>query len=262
MGSKRVGMGGVPGRGCGGQMALGYGCSTRDGYLRPEMLCDRVRYLNKKEGNMSNVIAAFSIEQVATLAGLSYDRLTRWDSEGFFVPSLASENRKVPYSRIYTFEDVVSLRTLSILRSKVSMQHLRVAADVLKKHAGKPWSELALYVLNREVHFTNPSTQEIEGTVGGQRVLPIKLDSVAEEMMERAEQLRHRDANTIGRVMSKRYVMGGVECVAGTRVPVATIRRFSAAGYSSQQIRHELPVLELKDIKAVLSGGSSRRMAA
>ena len=88
---------------------------------------------------MGEVIAAFSLDQVSRLTGLSESRLISWDQEDFFCPSLAYDNRRSPYSRVYSFEDVVGLRTLNILRDRVSMQHLKKAADRLKLHSGRPW---------------------------------------------------------------------------------------------------------------------------
>jgi DNA-binding transcriptional MerR regulator len=98
---------------------------------------------------MSDVIAAFSLDQACKLTGLSESQLVDWDTTDFFQPSLAYENRRSPYSRIYSFEDIVELRTLSILRDRVSMQHLRDVASRLKEYSGKPWSDLTLYTLNR-----------------------------------------------------------------------------------------------------------------
>ena len=136
---------------------------------------------------MSSVIAAFSAEQVTRLTGLSISQLREWDNDGFFVPSLALEDRRAPLSRIYSFEDVVGLRTLAILRTQyhVSRQHLRRAAKKLKEHSGKPWSELVIYVLNHEVHFKNPNTGSVEGAVSGQLAVPIELGSVARTCAQR-----------------------------------------------------------------------------
>lgn len=210
---------------------------------------------------MSNLIAAFSIEQVHNLTGLSVSRLTVWDNESFFVPALAYKNRRSPYSRIYSFEDVVGLRTLSLLRERVSMQHLRKAAVVLKAHSGKPWSELTLYVINREVHYRNPGSNTIEGAVSGQIALAIPLSNVAEDMLEKAERMRRRDKSTVGRIESHRYVMGGSPVIAGTRIPTSSIRAFSDAGYNVSAILKEYPDLKRKDVEAALKEDELTRAA-
>ena len=47
-------------------------------------------------------------------------------------------------------------------------------------------------------------------------------------------------------------VMGGVPCLRGLRIPVATVVNMVAGGMSAQQIVAELPPLELEDIAAAL----------
>lgn len=211
---------------------------------------------------MGDVIAAFSLDQVSRLTGLSVGRLIDWDASNFYRPSLAYEKRRSPYSRIYSFEDLVSLRTLSLLRQRVSMQHLRKAAEKLKHHSGKPWSELTLYVLNKEVHFQQPRGGAIEGAVSGQYGATIPLQSVAAEMQDRAEALKSRDPNTVGKLEKNRFVMGGEPVVAGTRILAASVRALADAGYSPQEILAEYPDLQLADVHSVLNFNGELTRAA
>lgn len=204
---------------------------------------------------MSEVIAAFSLKQACGLTGLSEAQLIEWDVSDFFAPSYAYENRRSPYSRIYSFEDIVGLRTLCILRDRVSMQHLREAAEKLKQHAGKPWSQLALYTLKDEVHFKRPGTGTIEGAVSGQYGATIPLESVAEEMRIKAAALKKRDPKSIGKTSSHRHIMGGALVIDGTRIPVSSILAFADAGYSSAKIIEEYPSLTRADVKRALSQG-------
>ena len=46
--------------------------------------------------------------------------------------------------------------------------------------------------------------------------------------------------------------MGGVPCVRGLRIPVATVLRMLAAGLSAQQILQEYPDLQEEDIRESL----------
>ena len=204
---------------------------------------------------MSGIIAAFSAEQVKQLTGLSVSQLREWDNDRFFQPSLAIQNRRLPLSRIYSFEDVVGLRTLALLRKDhhISRQHLRRAADKLKEHSGKPWSTLTLYVLKGEVHFKNPQTGQVEGAVTGQMAVPIPLSSIAEDMRMKAEQLRRRDPSTVGHIDQHRFTMRGTPVVAGTRIPVSTIKTFADSGYSVAQIIEQYPSLSPQDVEAALA---------
>ena len=67
---------------------------------------------------ISNVVMAFSEEHVARLTGITVHQLRYWDRTGFFHPAFAADDRKVAFSRVYSFKDVVSLRVLNILRNK------------------------------------------------------------------------------------------------------------------------------------------------
>lgn len=199
---------------------------------------------------MNNVVAAFSLPQVSKLTGLPESRLVEWDRDQFFVPSLAYEDRRAPYSRVYSFEDLVGLRTLYILRDRVSMQHLKKAADRLKKHSGKPWSELTLYTLNGEVHFKHPTEGTIEGAVSGQYGATIPLESVAEEMREKANELRNRNRDLVGKIERHKFVMGNAAVFGGTRIPVSSVLSFLEAGFTAEQILEEYPDLDARDIRA------------
>ncbi|HEX9903523.1 MAG TPA: MerR family transcriptional regulator, partial [Propylenella sp.] len=96
----------------------------------------------------NNVIRAFSAEHVTRLTGLSKGQLRYWDRTGFFRPRFAFEDRSKAFSRIYSFRDLVGLRTLALLRKehKVSLQHLRKVAEKLSHLKESLWSETVLYV--------------------------------------------------------------------------------------------------------------------
>jgi uncharacterized protein (DUF433 family) len=54
------------------------------------------------------------------------------------------------------------------------------------------------------------------------------------------------------RVVSDPLVLRGKPCIAGTRIPVALILGYVAAGRSVEQILHEFPDLHAKDVAACL----------
>jgi len=213
---------------------------------------------------MSNVISAFSAEQAERLTGLSSAQLREWDAAGFFQPSYAAENRRSPYSRIYSFEDLVGLRVLSILRNthRVSLQHLKAVAHKLAHYAPQPWSELTLYVLNKEVHFRNPSDGLVQGAVSGQLAVPVPISSVVEDVKARAEKLRERNKDTVGQVERHRFVVHNEAVVAGTRIPLSTVRSFADAGYSIEEILREYPSLTREDVEIALSTTAGLTRAA
>src|SRR5690349_752885 len=96
------------------------------------------------------VLAAFGAEHVEKLTGLSRYQLREWDKAGFFAPEYAFENRRVAHGRVYSFTDVVGLRTLSVLskRHRIGLPELKKVAAKLSKLSSTPWASLTLYVLN------------------------------------------------------------------------------------------------------------------
>jgi DNA-binding transcriptional MerR regulator len=203
----------------------------------------------------SNVIQAFSADQAVRLTSLSKGQLRYWDQTGFFRPRHASENRRVPFSRIYSFRDVVGLKTLAMLRKEhgVSLQHLRRVAEKLSHLSDSIWTETTLYVLNGEVHFREPDTGRVVGAVSGQYVASIPLARVATDVSAEAAGLKKRTDQQRGKIERHRYVAHNAWVVSGTRIPISSIQRFKEAGYTNEQIIQEYPSLTLQDIEAALS---------
>jgi hypothetical protein len=68
--------------------------------------------------DISNVVAAFSEEHVERITSLTKGRLRYWAKTGFFKPSYSEDDLRLPFSRFYSFKDIVALRTLEMLRVK------------------------------------------------------------------------------------------------------------------------------------------------
>lgn len=200
------------------------------------------------------VVQAFTAEHVERLTGLSSGQLRAWDRDGFFRPDYAHENRRSPYSRIYSFRDVVGLRTIARLRSqyRTSHQELRKVAEELARRGYDHWADTKLYVVNRQVHFQPPESTKVEGVWDGQLAMLPVID-VIQDVKERVALLRHRGTEQRGRIERHRYVGRNSPVIAGTRIPIAAIRRYQEAGYSVQHILSEYPTLTEEDVKAALS---------
>lgn len=199
----------------------------------------------------SSLILAFDADHVVRLTGLTHSQLRYWDKTKFFSPEYDSTQR-TPFARIYSFQNVVGLRTLSILRNdyKIPLQVLRKVASKLCQYRNAPWSELAISVLGKSVYFKEPGGV-IRKVLGGQTVL-IELKTIAEDIAEAANKLRERTRDQIGRIEKNRYVVHNAFVVAGTRIPIKTIQRFREAGHSAAKIIREYPSLTEEDVKAAL----------
>lgn len=208
---------------------------------------------------VDNLVAAFTEDQVARVTGVSVGQLKYWDRTGFFVPTYADDNRRVAYSRIYSFRDLVNLKVLNTLRNeaRVPLPHLREVREKLAHLGDDLWAKTTLYVLNRKVIFDNPQTQKREEVVTGQGVLQIPLQVVRGSMEKAVRTLWARDKKSVGKIGQQRNVVSNQPVVAGTRIPVTAIKAFSEAGYTTKQIREQYPTLTNADIRAALGHGKA-----
>jgi uncharacterized protein (DUF433 family) len=204
-----------------------------------------------------NILAAFSEEQAERLSGITKAQLRYWVRTDFFRPSYIEANPRVAFSRVYSFKDVVSLRVLNVLRNqfRLSLQYLREVSKKLKKLDENPdhWIGTKLYPLNGRVVWYETGTELPQEVTSGQYVSSVVLDEVVQKTKEAVQRLHEpRSSQTFGRIEKSRFVMHNAPVIAGTRIPVTAIKRFSEAGYSVAQIREEYPDLTEQDILAAL----------
>lgn len=81
-------------------------------------------------------MAGFTAKQVVALTGVPYKRLDSWANSGFLIPSIA-EADGTGSRRLYSFQDLVTLRTAKILRDAgISLQGLRKVVQCLRDTHG------------------------------------------------------------------------------------------------------------------------------
>jgi uncharacterized protein (DUF433 family) len=201
------------------------------------------------------VLSAFTENHVSRLTGVSVRQLRYWDRTGFFVPSMAYENRRESYSRLYSFRDLACLKIVNALRNeaKVPLPHLREVKDTLSHLGDDLWAKTTLYVLNRRVVFHNPETDKREEVLTGQGVLQIPLVVVTGDLEIAVRVLWQRDTSKIGKIERQRNIVQNQPVIAGTRIPVRSVKAFADAGYSIDQIKKEYPTLTDEDIRAAIA---------
>ena len=209
-------------------------------------------------------LLAFTAEHVCRLTGLSARQLRYWDATRFFSPAMLDEYRRRAFSRIYSFRDLVGLRTIAILRNqhKVPLQELRRVGEWLHRHHQTPWASLRFALAGEKIVFFDPASGvAVEPKGEGQRVLPIDLEPIAREMREAAAALRERRPDQIGKIGRNRYVVHNAWVVAGTRIPTQAVWNLHQAGYDATAIIREYPRLTSEDIRAAVEFESTRQVA-
>jgi len=209
--------------------------------------------------DISNVVAAFSEEQIGRMIGLSKGRLRYWARTGFFKPSFVEEDGRLPNSRFYSFKDMVALRTLEMLRvqNNVPLQHLRKVAQNLADLKDELWTSTTLFPIDRKVVLVNPAFGHPHEVVSGQYVLGIPLSKVIEDTRGDIIAFNSRPEKTFGHVARNRSIARNAWVVAGTRIAIGSIVRLHEDGYTTEQIIEEYPDLTHEDIEAALAHGRS-----
>jgi uncharacterized protein (DUF433 family) len=72
-----------------------------------------------------------------------------------------------------------------------------------------------------------------------------------EPLRAKVQRATKRDPASVGRTEKRRGALGSKELVAGTRVPVATVRRYLDRGASVAEVVEAFPTLRPEDVEAV-----------
>lgn len=211
------------------------------------------------------VLLAFTLEHASRVTRIPEHRIRYWDNTGVLNPSLARESSGAAYGRIYSFRDLVGLRTIAELRDRfnVSLQCLRAIGERLRIHSDTPWSELRFYVSGKHLFFRDPETRLMLSAINpGQAALVEGLDlvAVAHDTERRASELLQRPESQHGRIVSNRYVFGNQPVIEGTRIPTRAIWEFHEAGYSTDQILDEYPRLTVTDVEQAIASEQNSRL--
>lgn len=200
------------------------------------------------------LLSAFTSETVSRLTNLSVRRLHSWDRSGFFKPAFADSNTRRPHSRVYSFQDVVGLRTIArLLEAGVSLRDVKEVRVFFASNQDGDWIDRTFYVVDKRVYFshrdaimaTRTLDEHVETTI-------LEIGPVASDVTEAIRQLDIRGDGQLGRIERDRAIMSGTPVIAGTRIPTSTIAWFHRNGHSIAEIIEEFPRLTRADINAAI----------
>lgn len=203
---------------------------------------------------MSRDYRAYSIEQAASLSGLSERRLRRWAADDMIAPEFSASGE--PDFGFYSFRDIVSLRTAATLIEKGAKPRVLKGLNRWfldhREDYPDPWATLRIEIYGDEPYFYDIKTKRYVGSKPpGQLLLELQLEmkSIAIDVEHDAAHIGERDVADRGQL---RPGARGRMFVRGTRVPTSAIASFADAGFKPRDIQHEYPDLTLKDINAAL----------
>lgn len=170
---------------------------------------------------------AFPVELASLLTGASLGQLQHWRGSGLLIPEIQRRPKA-----LYSFRDVVALRTVVRLRAEVSLQTVRSAFGTLLEYdlTDHP-SAYKLLTDGKSVFFQAPDSDETIDLVKrkGQRVL-ITMEDVFKPFTNlqgsSVVDFRHPRAN----LEIREHRLGGWPTVAGTRVRYDTVARLLSDG--------------------------------
>jgi DNA-binding transcriptional MerR regulator len=229
----------------------------------PATMAADARTKDQRMSDWSEPPRAFTSGHVSALTGLSDRQLRDWDNRGLFQPAYAEDDRRRPYSRVYSFRDVVGLRTIALLRKQYRVPYKEVEAvgRWLSERYATPWASLRFFVADRKILFEEPeSGLRYHARPPHQAALAIELRSIEHEMKEAAKKLRIRKAADVGKIGRHRYVAHNADVLAGTRIPTAAIWDFHQAGYDTAGILSQYPTLSDADIEAAIEHESKQHV--
>jgi len=203
------------------------------------------------------VISLFSPDQVRRLTGLSARQLSYWDQTAFFQPALPSDDGE-RFGRVYSFQDLVGLRVIALMRLRVPLQELRRVGAWLNDHRDS-WVGRQFWIRGRRVYWDDDIGQRVGTRQPQQAEMRVEMDAVTQDMREAIAALRKRDPAQVGQVERRRYTVGHEPIIAGTRIPTRAIWQLHQAGHSYEAIRLEFPRLTDRDITAALESEEHRR---
>jgi len=125
----------------------------------------------------------FNAQAVMRLTDLTHRQLVHWDSKGLLKPSIrpaaGSGSR-----RVYSFEDVVSLRSLAQMRrAGLSLQALRRVVERLRQRHKKPLASLQLTVQGKRIFIRTDTPKTVEEiTASGQLTMVLPVGEIVRQL--------------------------------------------------------------------------------
>jgi len=133
----------------------------------------------------------FRSPQVCKVVGITYRQLDYWDRTGLLGPSL-QEATGSGTQRLYTFQDIVTLRVVKRLKDAgTSLHKIRSAFEQLDLEVGEDWRERDITLLSdgTTIYAATSPEEVIDLLAKGQGVFGIAVRPVHDEVQGKIYEL-------------------------------------------------------------------------
>ena len=132
----------------------------------------------------TDITLGFRSPQVCAVVGITYRQLDYWDRSGLLGPSL-KEASGSGTQRLYTFQDIVTLRVIKRLKDAgTSLHKIRQAFDQLEAEVGQNWREKDITLLSdgTTIYAATSPEEVVDLLQKGQGVFGIAVRPVHDEV--------------------------------------------------------------------------------
>jgi uncharacterized protein (DUF433 family) len=194
--------------------------------------------------------------EAARFARVPRHRLSAWRHEGIVFPTITVTDVEGRTSDGYTFEAVVYLRLLRMLRDRniplfkavLALKHLRDRFGP----SGSGWEDARIFVSGHDVFAEGKDEWEVTAAGrGGQKAATVLFDDEFAQLRERADALLvPREFQPFVEVNPA--VRSGSPVVRGTTLPTAVLHAMKQHGESLRAIRAAYPHRSPSQIKGAI----------
>ena len=198
----------------------------------------------------------YSIEVASFLSGASINQLQRWAHDGILIPEIHQERPK-----IYSFRDIVALRSITKLRATNSLQRIREALNHLDEFDfNEHLSEYRFATDGKSIKIWDDEKDHFLDVVKnpGQWEV-INLEDVYAPFMN-LQGRRVPDLRTPAKgIRIDPQRLGGVHTLDGTRIPFDLMVDLSNGDMSAEEIADFYPDIEIESIQHAIDFDASVR---
>ena len=188
---------------------------------------------------------AFPVPIASVLSGASIDQLAYWRKETASAPPLLVPETRRSGRYLYSWADVIALRSIVYLRSEKSLPRIREAVAVLRKLEADDWTHLARYKL-----ISTSTTIIVQTPKGDLLDLQAAPGTVLDEVLMRdvLEPFETAHGRQVPALRQPRQhlqvhpnILGGYPVIAGSRVPFHVVAGLAEDGVEPADISQMYP---------------------